>query len=237
MLNKPGNTSQKPYNAPDFWSLLREFWTDKRVDSWRNKIFPNPRHPDTRIDACFNLICLSRNAHEQWNQRLFALKPLDLSDDKKKLTVQFFWQRQYDHQRKDCVDLLNEPLSSEGADLVKEGYWLTCVQDDGSFRNIQQGQIFTLTTDDPENQPLPSWELIEMQWFLQRITAMGGAAGTPNVDLNNDDDMSSGSVPNPVDNDSGLGSFYEREHVYKWIQPPPPPQGSVSNMANLAIMV
>src|SRR6266516_5183943 len=108
MLNKPGNTSQKPYNAPDFWSLLREFWTDKRVDRGRNKIFPNPRHPDTRIDACFNLICLSRNAHEQWNQRLFALKPLDLSDDKKKLTVQFFWQRQYDHQRKDCVDLLKE---------------------------------------------------------------------------------------------------------------------------------
>jgi hypothetical protein len=35
-----------------------------------------------------------------------------MSDDKKKLTVQFFWQPQYSHGNKDPVDLLEEPLSS-----------------------------------------------------------------------------------------------------------------------------
>src|SRR5947209_14710087 len=59
--------------------------------------FPNPNHPDTGIEACYNLITLSAEAHWHWNNGLFALKPLEISDDKKKLTVQFFWQPQYSH--------------------------------------------------------------------------------------------------------------------------------------------
>jgi hypothetical protein len=77
----------------------------------------------------------------------------------------------------------------------KEGieYFLACPQDDGSYRGIESGDTFTLTTDDPEIRPLPSWELLDMQWVLQRLTAMSGAAETPDVDLY-DDDMSSDSM-------------------------------------------
>ena len=50
---------------------------------------------------------------------------------------------------------------------------------DGQRREIESGEIFELTTNNPETHPLPSWELLEMQWFLQRVVAMSGAAGWP----------------------------------------------------------
>lgn len=36
--------------------------------------------------------------------------------------------------------------------------------------------IITLHTGDPENHPLPSFELLEIQWFLTRIAALNAAA-------------------------------------------------------------
>jgi len=68
---------------------------------------------------------------------------------------------------------------------------LTCPQDDASPRYIQSGDIFTFATDDPKIRPLPSWQLLDMQWVLQRLTAMSGAEGTPDVDFYDDDDLGS----------------------------------------------
>ena len=199
MLNKPANPSHANHRAQtSFWRLLNVFWTEDHVVEWRNKIFPDPDNPDTGIEACFNLISLSPSAHWHWNKGRFALKPLEISDDEKKLTVQFFWQPQYSHGSKDPVDILEEPLSSKDLRFAtKEGieYYLTCRKD--SLRDIQivqSGDTFTLTTDDPDIRPLPSWELLDMQWVLQRLTAMSGAAGTPDLDLYDDDDMNSDSM-------------------------------------------
>jgi hypothetical protein len=78
----------------------------------------------------------------------------------------------------------------------KEGIecFLARRQDDGSYRGIESGDIFTFTTDDPAIRPLPSWELLDMQWVLQRLTAMSGGAGTPDVDVYDDEDVGSGSM-------------------------------------------
>jgi hypothetical protein len=205
MLNKSTNPSSANHIAQtSFWRLLGVFWADDRVTKWRNKIFPNPNHPDTGIEACFNLISLGAEAHWQWNNGRFALKPLEISDDKKKLTVQFFWQPQYSHGNKDPVDLLEEPLSSRDLRFTeKEGieYFLARRRDDGSYRGIESGDIFTFTTDDPATRPLPSWDLLDMRWVLQRLTAMSGSAGTPDVDVYDDEDVGSGSMLIPDDID------------------------------------
>jgi hypothetical protein len=205
MLNKPANPSNPQHiTQTSFWWLLNVFWTEDRVTEWRNKIFPDPNHPDTGFEACFNLISLSPSAHWHWNKGRFALKPLEMSDDKKKLIVQFFWQPQYSHGNMDLVDLLEEPLSSRDLRFTeKEGikYLLARYQDDGSYRGVESGDIFTFITDDPAIRPLPSWELLDMQWVLQRLTAMSGGAGTPDVDVYDDEDMGSGSMLIPDDID------------------------------------
>jgi hypothetical protein len=41
---------------------------------------------------------------------------------------------------------------------------------------IIPGQLFEITTDNPEIRPLPSIALLEMQWFLQRVMGVAGAA-------------------------------------------------------------
>ena len=177
-----------------FWSILYMFWNEDRIMRWRNKIFPDPSNPAFGGEACFNLICLTPDAHAKWNKGIFALKPLKLSGDKKELTVRFFWQPQYDYKPGDRIDLLTKPTSSKGLKGIGTDYFLDYRGDDGQPRGIESGQIFELTTENPETHPLPSWELLEMQWFLQRVVAMSGAASWPRFDFQDDDDTDCGSM-------------------------------------------
>jgi len=79
MLNKHADPSHPSHRAQSsFWRLLTGFWAEDRVAKWRKKIFPNPDHPDTGVDVCFNLISLSPSAHWYWNKGHFALKPLEM---------------------------------------------------------------------------------------------------------------------------------------------------------------
>ncbi|KIX07810.1 uncharacterized protein Z518_02464 [Rhinocladiella mackenziei CBS 650.93] len=193
MLNSPlqGSRSQTSKMIPDFWKLLHLFWDKDRIKKWKETIFQDSQNPNTGIDRCFNLISLDASVHVKWTKGLFALKPLRLSSDRKELTVQFFWQVPSNYDMASRIDLLTEPTSSEGLEVVANGHWLTRFEDDGSLRAIRSGELVTLTTKDPENLPLPSVELFEMQWVLQRLVGMSGAAGWPILDLddeNVDDD-------------------------------------------------
>jgi hypothetical protein len=169
----------------DIWDLLPLFWDKDRVKKWRNTIFPN----GIGVEGCFNLISLSPDAHDMWNRGAFALKPLNLSRDRKKLTVQFFWQVPGNYKNDDRIDLLTEPTSSVGLEIVANGQFLSHLEDDGSdprIRPIQSGELFTFATEDPKSLPLPSAELLEMQWILQRLVGMCGAAGWPSLDEDDD---------------------------------------------------
>jgi len=214
---------------PDFWGLLRVFWEDERVDSWKREIFPDPSKPETGVEACFNLICLNAHAHDLWTKRLFALKPLEISDDKE-LTVQFFWQPQYDHKPQDRIDLLTQLKSSKGLHSIEEDYFLTYHRD-GRPEDIESGQIFKITTENPEKYPLPSWELLQMQWFLQRLVAMSGAASWPRIDFDDDDDDDDTEC-SPVLVKEINSQNWGYEDVYNWIPGPQESEPAWSNAGN-----
>src|SRR3954451_18217848 len=188
---------------PKFWRLLRLFWDKNRVEKWKSTIFPNSQHPDVGVERCFNLISLAPHAHDMWNRGLFALKPLELSPDRKTLTVQFFWQVPSSYKIKSRIDLLTEPASSD-LDFVGDGCFLSRFKNDISSPRIHSGETFTFTTKDPQNLPLPSLELLEMQWVLQRLVGMCGAAGWPILDLDDDD---------TADNDDGW-RIYSNVHNF-----------------------
>src|SRR4051812_45719859 len=150
MMNPPAESDQLKSSdmIPDFWGLLYLFWDEDRVEKWRNTIFPNSQNPDVGVgvERCFNLISLSPNAHDMWNRGLFALKPLELSPDRKELTVQFFWQVPGGHKIKSRIDLLTEPTSSEGLDFVGDGNFLSRFENDVSSPRIRSGETFIFTT-------------------------------------------------------------------------------------------
>jgi hypothetical protein len=151
-----------------------------------------------------------------WNRGLFALKPLELSRDRKKLTVQFFWQVPGNYEMGSRIDLLTEPTSSKGLDIIANGHWLNRLENDGSTPRIRSGETFTFTTNDPQNLPLPSLELLEMQWFLQRLVGMCGAAGWPSLDDDDDDTVDDDDVwLDPDYNDCDV--YNSSKRVREWV--------------------
>jgi HNH endonuclease len=158
-----------------FWNMLKNFWPEEKVAAWEAELFPNGTH-ENGLETARNLISLSKDAHDYWNKGAFALKPIFLSDDKTTLTIQFFWQAKH-QEIQPTMSLLTTPLSTKDLDS-NNGARLTNyrVKYGDSFKLIKSGDIFELKTDDAEARPLPSFTLLEMQWFLQRVMGMAGAA-------------------------------------------------------------
>ncbi|OCK78435.1 hypothetical protein K432DRAFT_406469 [Lepidopterella palustris CBS 459.81] len=131
-------------STPAFWNTLRQFWSEERVDGY---------------------------AHKYWSEAYFALKPIRLSNDRKRLDIQFFWipPRNYASQ----VGILHRP--SLPADL-DQGPNLTMLFNNETCKEICSGDDGTLETNDPVSLPLPDFRVLEMQWYLHRVTAMNGAA-------------------------------------------------------------
>jgi hypothetical protein len=73
-----------------FWNYLRVFWSKEKVTAWESNLFPQGIG-EKGYEEVYNLISLAPTVHAIWGRGLFALKPISESDDKKTLTVQFFW--------------------------------------------------------------------------------------------------------------------------------------------------
>ncbi|KAL9113692.1 MAG: hypothetical protein Q9227_002137 [Pyrenula ochraceoflavens] len=153
-----------------FWMWLEHFWPVERVEKWREQV------SSQGTEVCDNFICLSPNARAYWRKAYFALKPLEISEDKTRLDIQFFWLAANSYNP--TKNLLERPALS-AADCGPNSTKLFNHETD---RKIESGDIISLTTDGPELRPLPSFTLLEMQWFLNRITAMSGAAELPDED-------------------------------------------------------
>jgi hypothetical protein len=185
LLNKPAKSEKTMASdqIPKFWDLLEYFWEEDRINKWRSTVFPDPENPNTGVESCFNLLSLCPNAHNFWSRGLFALKPLELSSDRKKLEIKIFWQPEVKAEADERVSLLTEPASSRG--LTSSG---DCELSVRKSAVIHSGQTFAITTDDPDSRPLPSIQLLDMQWVLQRIVAMCGAAEWSWIDGDDDTD-------------------------------------------------
>ena len=149
-----------------FRHALRMFWSKERIDTWYNAIFSTP----AKTEVCQNLFCLSPKAHAYWERAYFALKSIRISDDKKRLDVQFFWLSSNLHVPE--IDILQAPSLS----APESGPNLARLFNHETNIIIKSGDKFSLKTDDPVLQPLPEFRLLEMQWFLHRVTALSGAA-------------------------------------------------------------
>lgn len=135
-----------------------------------------------------NLLCLAPQMHRYHVNSLFALKPIRISDDKKRLLAKFYWLTS--HQKFDSVDISIVPtlpsnLTGRG-DMHKA--WNIVTE-----KKIISGDEIVFETSDPENLPLPDWNLLDMQWTLQRVAALSGAADML-LDDSEDDDSDDGGI-------------------------------------------
>ncbi|GES66317.1 hypothetical protein ATEIFO6365_0013028500 [Aspergillus terreus] len=149
-----------------FWSLLNLFWLDKTIAKWEEYI----SGPDG-TEVISNLLCLSESVHGLWRKARFALEPVAMSEDKKTLVLRFWWLPLRKYSK--WVRVTDSPSLPSDLDAgpFNAKLW-DCVTEE----RIRSGQLFTMTTADPESMPLPSFELLRMQWILNRVAAMCGAA-------------------------------------------------------------
>ncbi|KAL5358400.1 hypothetical protein BJX96DRAFT_173401 [Aspergillus floccosus] len=158
-----------------FWDTLALFWHEDMVRNWAWEV--NEQRP------CANRMCMASHVHDAWKKARFALKPKSFGVGRD-VSFAFYWLN--------CkippsdVDLLERPTLTrtrvdEGVDSLK--FWENVDEE-----KICSGWEFRLQTPDPDRHPLPSWGLLEMQWFLQRIVAFSGLANPLEEDESDDDD-------------------------------------------------
>ncbi|KAF2261985.1 hypothetical protein CC78DRAFT_520953 [Lojkania enalia] len=183
MRNEDSTIKQQ---IPSFWDILRIFWSQERVDAWYSAIFP------FGMEVCHNLICLAPHAHVYWERAYFALKPIRISYDKKRLDIQFFWLSSYPYVP--GVNILQAPSLSAS----DQGPNSTKLFSNDTDTKIHSGCEISLETDDPVSRPLPDFRLLEMQWFLHRVTAISGAA--EHQDNYHDDNDSNDDIAKALQN-------------------------------------
>jgi hypothetical protein len=187
-------TSFSKNTTPSYWYTLKTFWGEERTDKWHNAVFSTP----SKTEIVENVILLNSNLHKLWGNGEMALKPIELSDDKKILTLEVHWIRNRRVTSPTSsvppppLDILQVPSLEVAPSDVADRFDYRDVR---AMEQIASGHRVSMTTDDPVERPLPSLELLEMQWVLQRLSAISGAA-EPKDDWSDDDssDFSAGQT-------------------------------------------
>ena len=86
------------------------------------------------------------------------------------------------------MSLLTTPVSTKDLDHNKGAFDTSTVRlFNCKDERIKSGNFFELKTDDAIERPLPSFKLLEMQWFLTRVVGMAGAAVLYDEDWGDED--------------------------------------------------
>ncbi|KAE8380422.1 hypothetical protein BDV26DRAFT_257341 [Aspergillus bertholletiae] len=160
----------------DFWLLLSIFWSSKTIAKWKKELMggENPEVPQ-------NLLCLSSIVHDLWGSARLAFKPIKISKDKTSLTMQFWWLPHREYSDRVALQVAPSLPSNLKASPLNAKLW-----DCDTDQPIYSGQLITMTTHDPVAMPLPSLDLLHMQWMLNRVAAMSGAADVMDEDFEDD---------------------------------------------------
>ncbi|PGG96572.1 hypothetical protein GX51_07768 [Blastomyces parvus] len=160
-----------------FFGLLKDFWAE-RTETLRN-ILKNG------TDFVENMLTFTPTLHYSHAAGLFALQPVEASHDGKSLKLKFYWLQQRESRSGTMVKIPELPEFPN--DVKLKGIKVYSIDDD---HIIQSGEVMELTTSDPEKYPLPNWDLLEIQWILQRLTALRGAVDIPDTILSESEDPS-----------------------------------------------
>ncbi|KAN0070347.1 hypothetical protein V8E54_011216 [Elaphomyces granulatus] len=112
--------------------------------------------------------------HLCWNSCEFALKPIRPEPDKKSMEAKFYWLKH--RPRSENTSLVETPdLPSDFPPGRGDMKFWDCLME----QKICSGHTIVMRTDDPINRPLPSEELLGMQWHLNRLAAISGVSEIP----------------------------------------------------------
>lgn len=163
-----------------FFYALRLYREDKKIESWETQI----NSEDIRT-SCANMLCMSIHAYHLWLKARFALRPVSLSEDKTRLTVQFYWLARRRYKKKMNPRRIPRPFPDDlSASYTIDGEVSAMLFNLHNLSALRSSDVLVFKTDDSVARPLPSLELMEMQWCLHRMLALSGAPDATDEQLN-----------------------------------------------------
>ncbi|OJJ50228.1 hypothetical protein ASPZODRAFT_1133523 [Penicilliopsis zonata CBS 506.65] len=182
-----------------FIMLLGIFWSGETVDKWT-------RHNEAVLKSVANRLLLCPSCHSYWDRGLFGLLPVSVAPDTKSITVKFYWLGgDKDLPATGSTELLGGddnfilPPIAMPSDLREGGHRQIntsklpdvppnlALFDNETENIISSGETITITTPDPDSLPLPSEDLLSLQWTLHRLAALCAAAGWQPSDEDDDE--------------------------------------------------
>ncbi|GLA61713.1 hypothetical protein AtubIFM55763_011054 [Aspergillus tubingensis] len=175
----PYSLGQKKTELEIFWGILRMYWSGEKIDKWREQVLgPNG------TETCSNLMCMSNLAHKLWETARFALNPLSISEDQKVMKVKFYWMPINKFSDNMPSRIVPTPFpDGRVSSIVVKGRPNAKLFNINTDIALRSGDVLTFKTDDPVGHPLPSMELLSMQWALHRVLALSGAADATDEEL------------------------------------------------------
>ncbi|KAI1814794.1 hypothetical protein GGS20DRAFT_546883 [Poronia punctata] len=144
-----------------FFKKLAVFWPIDRVEHLRSFVKQPENVPK-------NLMVLRSDVHQDWAKAKFAFRPRDHSSSR--LVLEFVWLApttprggvSYSRDPEDTTDLIYQGPSTSTTDPT--------------FHVLHSWDRIVLESNNPREAPLPSWELLQLQWDMQRISRASAAA-------------------------------------------------------------
>jgi hypothetical protein len=153
--------------------LLKALWA-QRIKKWEGLL-------NNGTEFIANMLSFTPTIHRFHSAGLFGLQPIEASSDGKSLKLKLYWLPQRPTPGDTMTDIMDIPALPDDVELEDIAI---CNAQDRHF--IKSGEVIELTTSDPETLPLPNWDLLEIQWVLQRLTALRGAADVPDTVLDDE---------------------------------------------------
>ncbi|KAJ5618699.1 hypothetical protein N7528_006810 [Penicillium herquei] len=138
-----------------------------------------------------NMMTLSKQVQAYWGQAMCAFRPIEINEEKTKMRLGFHWLPLLPRsvKRNTIISATENPFDGDDRSYLLPTRKISLFNYEKDKR-IVSGDVFTVETDDPQNRPLPSWDLLLLMWHLTRIAAMQGAGeDTDDDEASSDDDV------------------------------------------------
>jgi len=190
-----GSETKKLDKRLKFWDVLRMMYTPEQMPEILRAagVIENPGVGlEQRVD---NLICLDPRAHRLWSMGRFAFEPIPRNpdDQDRKQSLRFHWLPNVKHSTTGYCTAETHPehenslADNKTLDIsILHGQRLVRID----LKQVFSGDTIDMTTDDPEDRPLPSYKLLSLQWDVQRLLHLQAGAGPQELsdDSDSDDD-------------------------------------------------
>lgn len=101
----------------NLWSVLFTIWSSERIQRWEAFVLG-----DKATERTDNQMCLAPYVHMYWGQAMFALKPVEPSDNGMELVLEFHWLRE--GKVSDRVSMIEMPEFNTGYGSPVRDIWL-----------------------------------------------------------------------------------------------------------------